>query len=842
MKKIFIMCFSLLFSGSALLAQNTDTPPDTSNVSQKEVVFVPVVVMSESDLDNNAEGQDMSGLLQSSRDAYTSLAGYNFGQARFRLRGYGSENSSVLMNGIEMNDEESGRPTFYTWGGLNDVTRYPEQRTGIAASPFIFSGIGGYSNVNARASNFRKGTRFSYALSNRSYSNRLMFTHSTGMMPNNWALTVSGSRRWAQEGYVQGTFYDGYSYFVSAEKKINSAHSLGVVAYAAPTTSGGAGPVTQETFDLVGSNYYNPYWGYQNGEKRNARVRSNHLPSLMLNHYFTISDKSKLQSSLFYTFGRTGYTMLNWYDANDPNPNYYRKLPSYWVNESDELFDYYTNLWQNDEAGRQIQWDDMYFANSKNLFTARNVDGVAGNDVTGNRSKYIVEEAVNKRSQVVLNTAYSNILTERLAINGGLNVSIYKNNYFKEVKDLLGGDFWVDVDQFAERDFDDPNLAQTDLNKPNRIIKTGEKFGYDYVANINKTDAFGQASYSIGKIDAFAAVNISQTTFWRTGNMKNGKFPENSFGDSEKQNFFNYGVKGGVNYKLTGRHILSANGAYLTRAPQFRNAYISPRTRDLIHSDLDSEEILSGDLNYIIRYPNLKTRLTWYYTQINNQIWLRSFYHDEYRTFVNYQMSDVDQLHTGVELGIDWNINSALQFTAAATKSENIWNSRPNITIARDNDAEVLTEDKVSYLQNYKIGGMPQTAASAGLRYNGKQFWFAGVTINYFADISLDVNPDRRTAEALEGYVVSDPQWTDILAQTKLDNAYTLDLFAGKSFKIKDYFINININVNNILNTTSFITGGFEQLRYDTQNLGKFPPKYYYMYGRTFFAMVSFRF
>jgi len=842
MRKTFILILGFIFWTTQFYGQVSETPPDTNKVPKPEVEYVPTVSLTESELDESAQGQDVSSLLQSSRDIYTSLAGYNFGQARFRLRGYSAENTSVMMNGIELNDQETGRPTFYTWGGLNDVTRYPEQRTGIADCPFGFSGIGGYSNINTRASNFRKGTRFSYALSNRSYSNRAMFTTSTGLMDNNWAITASGSRRWAQEGYVQGTFYDGYSYFLSAEKKLNNAHSLGFVGYGSPTSSGGAGLATQETYDLAGSNYYNPYWGYQNGEKRNSRVRSNHLPMLMLNHYWTIDNSSKLQSAIYYTFGKNTYSRLNWYDANDPNPNYYRYLPSYWKNTNDYLFDYYTDLWQNNEAARQIKWDDMYFANSKNLYTVRNVNGIQGNDVTGNRSKYIVEEDRTDRSLLGFNTAYSKIVNEQLSINGGLNVSIYKNNYFKVLNDLLGGDFWVDVDQFAERDFNDVNLAQNDLNIPNRIIKTGDKFGYDYVANINKTEGFGQASYTINKIDIYAALNLSQTSFWRTGNYKNGKFPDNSFGDSEKQNFFNYGIKTGVTYKLTGRHFFTANGAYLTRAPQFRNTYISPRTRDLVAKDLSSEEVLSGDINYIIRYPNLKARLTYYYTQINNQIWLRSFYHDVYRTFVNYQMSNVDFLHTGIEIGVDWNINSSLQFTGAFTKCENIWNSRPDITIARDNDAEVLAESKVAYLQNYKIGGMPQTAASGGLRYNGKKFWFVGVNFNYFADIYLDFNPDRRTAEALEGYVVSDPQWGEILDQVKLDNDYTLDMFAGKSFKIKNYYINLNISVNNLLNNTNFTTGGFEQLRYDTQNLEKFPPKYAYLYGRTYFAMVSFRF
>ena len=124
--------------------------------------------------------------------------------------------------------------------------------------------------------------------------------------------------------------------------------------------------------------------------------------------------------------------------------------------------------------------------------------------------------------------------------------------------------------------------------------------------------------------------------------MQNGRFSESSLGESDKQNFLNYGTKFGLLYKVTGRHLLSFNGTYRTEAPYARNAYVSPRTRDQIVANLSSIEILSGDVNYIIRYPFLKARITGFYTQINDQTWSRSFYHDEYRTFVNYMMTNVD--------------------------------------------------------------------------------------------------------------------------------------------------------------------------------------------------------
>lgn len=846
MKNIFLSVFLLSFAFTVFAQQNeeADIKPDTI-IEVEHTEDIPVFTFSADELSEDFGEQGVSPLLQSSRDVYTSMAGYNFGQARFRIRGYNNEHTTVLINGVNVNEMESGRPIWSFWGGLNDITRWHENRTGIAFCPVAFSGIGGYSNIQTNAASNRKGTRVSYAAANRSYNNRLMLTSSTGLMENGWAFTLSGSRRWAQEGYVEGTFYDAWSYFGAAEKRINNRHSVGLVAYGTPVRSGGAGLAIQEAYDLTGNNFYNPYWGYQDGVKRNARVRDTHRPMIMLSHYFQINDNSKLNTTAFYSFGKSGYTRLNWYDASNPNPDYYRYFPGFWQN-NEYMYNYYTNLWQNDEEARQIDWDHFYFANSKNLYTVYDVDGISGSNITGNRSKYILEEARSDHAHTGFATSYSNIINENISLQGGVSLDRYKGYNFNTVKDLLGGDFWVDVDQFAERDFDDPVLAQNDLNNINRVVYEDDRFGYDYVANINKEEGFLQALFSYNKFDFNIAANLSQSTYWRTGNMKNGKFPDNSYGDSEKQSFLNYGAKLGLVYKLTGRHIFTANGAYLTRAPSFRNTYISPRTRDHVTTDLQSETVLSGDINYLIRYPNFKARLTYYYTEINDQTWNRSFYHDVYRTFVNYQMSGVDHLHTGVELGVDYNITSSIIFTGAFTKGENIWNSRPNVTIARDNSAELIAENRTAYMKNYKIGGMPQTAASGGLRYNGKQFWFAGFNFNYFSDIYLSMNPDRRTEEALGHYVYSDPQWHEIIDQTKLDDNYTLDAYFGKSWRVRSssqtYFINVNINVSNILNNKDFVIGGFEQLRYDSSDIDKFSPKFSYLYGRTYFAMLSLRF
>lgn len=815
-------------------------PKDTSNTITE--TRLPVFNLGDDDGESDMGTQDIAGLLQSSRDIFTSTAGFSFGPARFRIRGYDGMNTTVLINGIPMNDMETGRAIWAMWGGLNDVTRYMDVQTGLTPSRSMFQGIGGYSSISARASSMRKGTKVSYAGTNRAYHHRVMVSHGTGMMKNGWAIAASASRRWASEGYIDGTSFDAWAYYLAIEKRINKKHTIGLTGFGAPSYRGLQSLVVQEAYDLSDNNYYNPNWGYQDGEKRNSRVRKSHIPTGMLSHYWDMNKTMKLTTTAYVSGGRNGVTRLNWYEARDPRPDYYRYLPSYQDPGSD-LFNQVTNSWMTDENYRQVNWDGMYNANYKNISTIENVNGTPGNNVTGLRSKYILEEMRNDHIQYGFNSVFEKKFTEKTNFTAGYTANFYTSKNFRVVQDLLGGEFWVDVDQFAERDLDDPEASQNDIDNPNRLVKEGERFGHDYDIHVNKHDVFAQVEHDFKKVNVYLTGSYSHTSLWRTGNVRNGRFPDNSLGDSQKKKFDNFGVKGGATYKITGRHYLSLNGAYLTRAPQARNAFISARTRNDFVNGLTNEKLMTADLNYNIRYSKLKTRFTLYYTEIKDQVWMRSFYHDEYNTLVNYAMTGVNTRHMGLELGIEWNMTPTFTMTGVLAHGESIYNSRPTATISRDNNSELVAENRTVYLKNYRVGGMPQTAAAIGLKYNSPKYWFAGFNVNYFDHIYLDPNPDRRTEEAVEGYVTSDPQWNQILDQTRLDRGITVDLYGGKSWRLKGgQYINVNLSISNLLNNTKFKTGGYEQLRYMSNDIDRFPPKYAYMFGITFFAMVSFSF
>lgn len=555
---------------------------------------------------------------------------------------------------------------------------------------------------------------------------------------------------------------------------------------------------------------------------------------MILNHIWNINPDLKLTSTVGFSFGTYQTTALNWYDAQDPRPDYYRKMPSYWYTSDPSVVAELTDAFKNDVNVRQINWDYLYQTNYNSIDTS----GLL-------RSKYIVENRITDSRQFTFSSIANWNVSSLLKVNAGIDASIYKGRNYKEIDDLLGGEFWLDVDQFMERDFGfGSSVSQSDLDNPNRRVKEGDVYGYDYTSNVNNGNLWAVANYIQNRFEYYFGANVSYTEFWRTGDMRNGHYPDNSKGDSKKQRFDNYGVKGGATWKISGRNYLDANVAYLTRAPFFRNAYISPRTSNFIIPGLTSEKIMSADLNYNLRTPYIKARITAYYTKFMDQTEQKSFYLESENTFVNYTILNIDKAHKGFELGGDFKVSPTITVNAAAAFGAYQYVSRPTVTITKDNTGAIVANNKTIYVKNFYIPSTPQTAATLGFRYASPKYWFFGATASYFDDIYIDFNPEIRTSEMLLGLEPNDPTRELLTKQKSLPSQFLLDANVGKSWRVKEYYINVNFQVANILDNTDFKTGGYEQLRYalsnNTPNL--FTPKYFYAYGRTYYLTVGLRF
>jgi hypothetical protein len=796
---------------------------------------IPIFSTSGGDIEGDLEQQDVSSLLSSSRDVFVQFAGFQWGVGRYRIRGYMAENQQVMINGVNVNNPETGFSGWSNWAGLNDVTRYVENRVGIVASRLAFTGVGGYTNIDSKASSFKKGTRASYSYGNRIYAHRFMLTHSTGMLQNGWASTISFSNRTGDQVYIPGTYFNASAVYFSLDKRINDRHLISFTGFGAPNESGRAGYATQEAYDLNGSHYYNPLWGYQNGKVRNSTVSKVFRPMLLLSHEFRINTNRQLKTSVYYNFGRSSISGITWYQGLSPRPDYYKHMPSYYYQQGDTLQgDQWKNGWLNDRANfDQLYWDNMIRINQGNLA------GGNGN-TTRKRSRYIIENQVQDLSKLGFNAVYTQ-RSGALFVTAGLNGMMQKTRKFEEVEDLLGGDYWLDVNYFTQGL--GVTYVQNNINNPNREVKKGEKFGYDYSININQAETWGQAEYTFSKVDVYGSLSLSNAKVWREGFVANGKFPTTSMGNSQVTNFFNYGTKTGAVLKLDGRNFITVNGSYLTRMPEANNLFVSPRTRNDLVDRITNEKVSSAEINYLAKYPAFKFRATYYNTTISDQIWQRSFWSDEYNNIVNYIMTGVKQNHQGIELGIEKNLFVAHTIQAAFGYGQFLYKGNPTAQCWLDNNNASLFQSRTVYLNNYRVGVSPQTVTGIGYRYNAKKFWFTGITFNYFADIYIEPNPDRRTAEAVNKYLVTDPQFVQITDQEKLPSYYTLNFNAGKSFRVmKKYFLNFNLSVNNLLNNKNIKIYGFEQLRWDISNLNKFPNKYQYMTGTTFMLSANFNF
>lgn len=802
---------------------------------------IPIVELTESDFDDNATG-NVSGLLQASRDPFVRAAAFQFSAARFRIRGLESRYTTVLMNGVAANDPENGDVFWSEWAGLNDVIRPDENLVGIQYHDDALSNIAGITTFDIRAHRQRKQTRLGYAISNRTYRNRIMLTHSTGWMKGGWALSLSGSRRWANEGYIRGTFFDGYSYYVGLDRRFGENHVISLSVYGAPLKRGRSVAATQEQFNIAGTHYYNPLWGYQNGRVRNSRYIDSHQPTAILRHDWQINRNSKLMTAVSYQTGKYGSSTIDWISGRDPRAEYYRRWPS--GIDNPDARDEVTLAMQTDETLRQVDWHHLYEANFYNDQTIRNVNGVQGNDISGKLSQYMLSAFRSDPTTLQGRTVFQTNLSERLSVSGGLQGQLLTTHYYKEALDLLGGDFWLDIDRFSQFDFpDNPEILNNDVDRPNRLVYVGDKFGYDYKIHTHNYQGWAQAGYRGKRVDGYIGGELGQMAFRREGLVRNGRFPNNSIGDGERKQFTTWRGKGGLVIKLTNRHFITGGIMASEQAPDLRNSFVNPRWRHDIVPDLPTEKVFSSEASYIFNSPYFRFKATGYHTTIRDQVSVIMFFNDLENVFGNYILRDIQRQHAGTEWGLEWKISPSLDFNAAAAIGQYIYNSRAKATVIRDNTGEPLYENRTVYMRNFRIDGTPQEAYTAGLTYNGRQFWFVNLQVAYFRRSFLDFSPDRRTASAVDGVEYGSDQWRRIIDQEELTGGVMVNVFGGKSWKINQTFLYLNVGINNLLNNTNLRTGGFEQLRFDdeSRDVTRFPNRYFYAFGLNYFVNLSLR-
>tara|TARA_R110002124_G_scaffold120895_7_gene279158 strand:- start:70626 stop:73445 length:2820 start_codon:yes stop_codon:yes gene_type:complete len=819
-----------------------------------------IISLTDNELDQDqGTSFNISGLLQASNDVFLNAAAYDFSATFFRPRGLDNANGKVLINGIEMNKKFNGRPQWGNWGGLNDAQRNREFSVGIKPDDYTFGGVAGTTNIIMRASQYRQGGRISYATSNRTYQGRVMGSYNSGLTLGGWAYSVLLSRRFGNEGYQEGTLYDANSLFVSVEKKINMKHSFNLSVIYTPNRRGRSTAITQEVKDLKGRRY-NPNWGYQTGDIRNSRIREIDEPIVMLNHYWNLSDRAILNTNISYQFGKIGNTRLDTGGNRNPAGNYYQRLPSYFLgNENPSSVAYQHAYLAEQEFLRdgQLNWDEIYWGNSNTA------DGL---------SKYTIQEDRIDDTQLTLNTIFTSRFTEHISVNGNLNYRSLKSENFSELADLLGGSGYLDIDNFGDGGLE----SNSDLQNLNRIVQKGERYRYNYEIYANTLSAFAQVRFQYSKFDLYAAFSGSQTNYQRNGLYNNGYFGEvgRSFGKSEQINFTNFGLKGGATYKVTGRHLIDFNAAYLTKAPNIRNSFANARQNNDVVFGLTDEKLQNLDLSYIYRSPLVKARLTGYFINFQDQSDIGFFFtqnalgNEDSNAFVQEIVTGIDKRNAGVEFGIEAQVLPTFKLKAAAAVGQNLYTNNPKLYLSGDdfdndnndefvegNDLSTLGVREVA-LKNYHVSGGPEQAYQIGIEYRDPEFWWIGLTTNYFSNAYVDISNLRRTPDFYTDFdgqpfnEYNEETARELLQQEKLQDYFLVNIVGGKSWRVKKYFVGFFATINNVLDQ-EYKTGGFEdsrrasyrqQVEEQARDTPIFGNRYFFGNGTTYYVNVYVRF
>jgi len=727
------------------------------------------------------------------------------------------------------------------------------------------SGMAGSNNYNFRPSAFATGQRITLSGANRNYTLRGMYTYNSGVQENGWAYSANVTYRWADmnTSYIDGTFYNALSYFFGAEKFINDQHHLSLVTWGNPTERASQGAATDEMYWLANDRYYNPYWGWQNGKKRNSRVVNDFAPTALFTWDWNINDQMKLVTTLTGRYSMYKSTKLNYNNSDNPHPNYWKNLPSsyfdVWFEEdannrteagaSDWLRA--KNLLSGYQRDRQIDFDKLYMAN-------RNAAA------QGTDAMYYIQAKHNDNLNVALSSNLSFDLNKDQRLNMGIQLATNKGMHYQTMEDLMGATIFHNINTYALGTYaaDDPRV-QYDANNPNGEVREGDKFGYNYNILVNKASFWTTYAANIGgNTHAFVSGRIGGVEMQRDGKMKNGMFLDNSYGKSGTAHFLEGGGKAGAIINLGHGHSINGGFGVEVRAPQAQAAFVSPEMNNDFVVDLKNEKNYSAEIGYQMQNSWLKANIMAYGAIIEDATEWQNFYFDDINSFSYVSMTGISKEYYGVEWGLNFKLTEAINIKTLGTVSEarntnnaQVWYM--SSTKGTFNDANNGQPETV-YNKNMREAGTPLTALSLILSYH-KNGWFIDFNGNWYDRIYLSYSPSYRYQSTLDkrNRLDFEPVYDNngnvlesAVAQAKGHGGFMLDASIGKSLYLsKGRSMSINLMITNLLNNQKIVTGGYEQSRSSytaSDNVRAYQfqknPFKYYAYGINGMLYIDYKF
>jgi iron complex outermembrane receptor protein len=727
---------------------------------------VAVSTIKAADIERKLGSQEFPEVLKSTPGVYATKSGGGFGDGRINLRGFNSENVAVMINGVPVNDMENGRVYWSNWAGLSDVTAAMQVQRGLGASKVAVPSIGGTINILSKTSDIEKGGNVMASTGNDGYQ-KYGFTLSTGLMDNDIAATVSFART-TGEGYVDGTQFNGYNYFVNFTKNINDNHKLSFTTFGAPQRHGQRQNMSTIAAyrNAESGNRFNPDWGYKDGQVTHIEDNFYHKSQTSLNHYWNINDVSSLSTAAYVSYGTGG-------GGGTAGTN--RDLFGVRLGGSDQPVDL------------------------DNIVSINRANGALG-------SEAILRASRNDHEWFGVLSTFKTELADGLDLIAGVDWRSYTGKHFREVTDLLGGQYYLD---------------DNNVNNPNAALRVGEKMGYNNDGKVGWLGFFAQLEYGTDNFNAFVSTSVQRSTYQRIEHFLYDLSTDagKDLATSEKISLNGYSIKGGANFKLDDVQNVFANIGYFERPATF-NAVFNGYNNTKVNRDAENEKVFSMELGYGLRGEKFAANINLYRTQWKDRTFTRNVRAQETGAEdYTANLLGVDALHQGVEFDFTYKHSDKLNFTGMLSLGDWKWdNDLVDVPVFDENQSQV---DTISLpIDGLRVSDAAQTTAALGMLY---KFWDkTSVTLdyNYFTDLYARID--------VLNYANAETRPED---SWKAPSYNTMDFSLRHGFNLGEFDTTVTFRVNNLFDT-----------EYVADAIDASDPLVFFGFGRTFSLSAKIKF
>ena len=760
------------------------------------------------------------------RNFSTKALDYNLSAVRFSRRGIAHYDRTTYLNGVEI--------PFIGGSTIRTLQLYEEQSS-KSTSLHIDS-------LN------REQTSAGFAFSSRGMPYSISFS-SAQKINNDWSLAASLTAQTGRDLHIEGLFGNSLDINAVASKTWNDRHSLSVALFANPSMRSSRLASTEEAFRLTGNRLYNPAWGYQNGKLRNSRIRREFLPTIFAGYDWQIDDKTRLDVAIAITAGVKKYSALEWYDTQTPAPDNYRYMPSYFVDEND-IFSAVEAAWiGGDSRYTQINFDHLIVTNRIN--NGKAVYAIA------DRAKRTISTSAQIGATTICGIG---------SISYGLDIKISNHRNYKQMRDLLGAEYTLDLDYFLLDDDSYGNSLQNDMASPNRQVMKGDRFGYDYAINERYLAAFAAYTLSTNRLNLDIAAKVGYCDIARRGFYRKELFADNSLGRSRLIKLSPYTFRAKADYLIADNHFVEAIIASEAKACDGEDLFLQSQYNNRVIDKPTLQSEHSIELRYLFQKPNFSVSSTLFFAVSLNNTKVRHLYDDLSGEYADVVVSGSNRLRYGLEIETEYRFADHFRLFGAATAARYQYANNSLVTIYSDKSNLLIANHAESRTKGLSLGNMPQIALTAGLSYYNKGWW-ANLNLNYAGLRYIEPSEMMRTERVL-AMAVSPEQLATLLEQERLRDAFTIDLSLSKTLYLsrlnkKIYSTSavprfedkhpksrliFRIGVRNLLGSTNIVYNAYESSRLQRYKLaGEYifnrqASRYLYAYPRTFYASATFAF